>query len=109
VIGMQRISDAIRLQHWQREKLVRRCRRESGVLFDGERSEAMPAPIVTAILSKCGPLVCRRPRLLSPMSFAIYSVYRPPAVRFNGMSDGIGAVRRVERQTEQTVEWLGDD
>jgi hypothetical protein len=42
VIGMQRISDAIRLQHWQREKLVRRCRRESGVLFDGERSEAMP-------------------------------------------------------------------
>jgi hypothetical protein len=36
-------------------------------------------------------------------------VYRPPAVRFNGMSDGIGAVRRGERQTEQAVERLEDD
>jgi hypothetical protein len=27
----------------------------------------------------------------------------------HGMSDGIGAVRRAERQTGQTVEWLGDD
>jgi hypothetical protein len=35
--------------------------------------------------------------------------YRPPAVRFNGMSDGIDAVRCAERQTEQAVEWLGDD
>jgi hypothetical protein len=36
-------------------------------------------------------------------------VYRPPAVRFNGMSDGIGAMRRAEHRTEQAVEWLGDD
>jgi hypothetical protein len=36
-------------------------------------------------------------------------MYRAPAVRFNGMSDGIGAVRRAKRQTEQTVQWLEDD
>jgi hypothetical protein len=35
--------------------------------------------------------------------------YRPPALRFNGMSDGIGVVQRAERQTEQTVERLGND
>ena len=32
-----------------------------------------------------------------------------PAACFNGMSDGIGAVRRAERQTEHMVDWLDDD
>ena len=38
-----------------------------------------------------------------------FGLYRSPAVRFNGTSDGIAAVRRAERQVEQTVEWVGDD
>jgi hypothetical protein len=36
-------------------------------------------------------------------------IYRPPAVGFNGMSDGIRSGRRAGRETEQTVEWFGDD
>jgi hypothetical protein len=40
---------------------------------------------------------------------ATFGIYRGPAVRFSGMSDGIGAVRRGERQTEQAVERLEDD
>ena len=40
---------------------------------------------------------------------ASFAIYRTPAANFDGMSDGIGAVRRAERSVEQTVEWLGND
>jgi hypothetical protein len=49
-----------------------------------------------------------RQHMLRCLSRSI-GAYRPPAARFNGMSDGIGAVQRAERQTEQSVEWLGND
>ena len=37
------------------------------------------------------------------------ALYRPPAVRFNGMSYGIGASRSADRYAEQRVERLGND
>jgi hypothetical protein len=57
-----------------------------------------------AVASSMFPSPCRDRRLSRSIE-----VYRPPAVRLDGMSDGIGAVRRAERQAQQTVEWLGDN
>jgi hypothetical protein len=45
----------------------------------------------------------------APVPLAIFGVYRPPAVFFNGMSDGIAASRRAEHSTEKTVSWVEDD
>jgi hypothetical protein len=49
------------------------------------------------------------PSIAFATTFAIYRVYRPPAVRFNGMSDGIGAVRRARMLAEQKVKSVGND
>jgi hypothetical protein len=45
----------------------------------------------------------------TPVPSASFAIYRAPAMRLGGKSDGIGAVRRAERPVEQTVEWLGND
>ena len=49
-----------------------------------------------------------RQHVLGCLSRSI-GVYRPPAVHFDGISDGISAVPRAERQTEQMIERLGDN
>ena len=45
----------------------------------------------------------------SSVSLAIYRGPSPSTVHFHGMSDGIDPAWPAERQTEQPVEWLGDD
>jgi hypothetical protein len=40
---------------------------------------------------------------------ASFAIYRPPAILFDGIRDGIDSEQREERQSEQAVAGVGND